>query len=124
MRISDWSSDVCSSDLLANFTGATILPTGRIALILNAPNLIRAALDRASTRLLSTALAGMPVEARKRLLVVDDSVTTRTLETSILEAAGYEDLEAADGAEAWQLLGGRGADLVVTDVEKIGRAHV
>src|SRR3546814_8484162 len=72
---------------LANFTGATILPTGRIALILNAPNLIRAALDRASTRLLSTALAGMPVEARKRLLVVDDSVTTRDRKSTRLNSS-------------------------------------
>src|SRR3546814_16843936 len=99
MRISDWSSDVCSSDLLANFTGATILPTGRHALILNAPNLIRAALDRASTRLLTSALAGMPVEARKRLLDVDDSVTTLPLEQILLDAAGIQVMAADAGAQ-------------------------
>src|SRR6185437_93498 len=48
---------------------------------------------------------------------VDDSVTTRTLEKTILEAAGYEVLAAADGAAAWQLLQERGADLLVSDVE-------
>jgi two-component system chemotaxis sensor kinase CheA len=53
----------------------------------------------------------------KRLLLVDDSVTTRTLEKTILEAAGYQVLVAADGAEAWQMLLERGADAVVSDVE-------
>ena len=48
---------------------------------------------------------------------MDDSVTTRTLERSILEAAGYEVSSAADGLEAWTLLEQRGADLVVSDVE-------
>ena len=55
--------------------------------------------------------------ARKRILVVDDSVTTRTLERSILEAAGYEVLVAADGAAGWQMLQERGADLVLSDVD-------
>src|SRR5690606_32678128 len=53
----------------------------------------------------------------RRLLVVDDSVTTRSLEKSILEAAGYQVEVAVDGLDAWQLLQERGADLVVADVE-------
>ena len=52
-----------------------------------------------------------------RLLVVDDSLTTRALEKSILEAAGYEVTVAADGAAAWQLLQERGTDLLVSDVD-------
>jgi two-component system chemotaxis sensor kinase CheA len=52
--------------------------------------------------------------------VVDDSITTRTLERSILEAAGYEVLTAADGAEGWRVLQERGCDLVVADVEMPG----
>src|SRR5207302_11275183 len=54
---------------------------------------------------------------KKRILVADDSVTTRTLEKSILEAAGFEVVAAADGAAAWQLLHEKGADLLVSDVE-------
>jgi two-component system chemotaxis sensor kinase CheA len=49
--------------------------------------------------------------------LADDSVTTRTLERSILEAAGYEVATAADGSAAWQLLQETGADVVVSDVE-------
>jgi two-component system chemotaxis sensor kinase CheA len=49
--------------------------------------------------------------------VVDDSITTRTLESSVLEAAGYDVMTAVDGADGWRLLQERGADLVVSDVE-------
>ena len=55
--------------------------------------------------------------ARHRVLVVDDSITTRTLEASVLEAAGYDVLTAVDGADGWRILQERGADLVVSDVE-------
>jgi two-component system, chemotaxis family, sensor kinase CheA len=49
--------------------------------------------------------------------VVDDSMTTRTLEKSILEAAGYEVVTAADGEAGWQLLREQDVDLVISDVE-------
>jgi CheY-like chemotaxis protein len=55
-------------------------------------------------------------ERPARVLVVDDALTTRMLEVGILEAGGYEVMSAGDGMEAWELLDGRGADLVVTDV--------
>ena len=64
------------------------------------------------------ALAEEPVEAKKRLLIVDDSVTTRTLVKTILDAEGYSVTAAADGMEAWQkILQEKGADLVVSDVD-------
>ncbi|MBV8310831.1 MAG: response regulator [Planctomycetaceae bacterium] len=100
-----------------NFSGATILPSGRIALVLNAAALIRAAMSQ------SVGPAPAPVPAmtgslaKKRLLVVDDSVTTRSLEKSILEAAGYEVVTAADGEAGWKLLQEQDVDLVITDIE-------
>jgi two-component system chemotaxis sensor kinase CheA len=42
---------------------------------------------------------------------------TRTLERSILQAAGYEVLVAADGAQALEMLRSTPVDLVVSDVE-------
>jgi two-component system chemotaxis sensor kinase CheA len=57
---------------------------------------------------------------RKRLLVADDSVTTRTLEKAILEEAGYEVRLAADGHQAWRILQKESIDLVVADVEMPG----
>lgn len=100
-----------------NVTGATILSTGRIALILNAADLMRTALGQTPHRAVSAALGERSTEQAKRLLVVDDSVTTRTLMKSILEAAGYEVTVATDGVEAWQILLEKEADLVVSDVE-------
>jgi two-component system chemotaxis sensor kinase CheA len=97
-------------------SGATILPSGKIALVLNAANLIRTALSQGSAGVLA-APAGPAEAPRRRILVADDSVTTRTLEKSILEAAGYDVLAAADGDAAWRLLQEGGADLVVSDVE-------
>ncbi len=55
------------------------------------------------------------------VLVVDDSITTRTLERNILEAAGHQVVAAKDGAEALEILRDRavgdGIDLIVTDLE-------
>ncbi len=58
-------------------------------------------------------------ERRQTVLVVDDSITTRTLEKSILEAQGYAVLIAVDGLEAIERLrsGIERIDLVVADVE-------
>jgi two-component system chemotaxis sensor kinase CheA len=99
---------------IPNIGGGTILSDGRIALILNAGEL----LERTQA-LPSRSRASAPPETatRRRLLVVDDSATIRALEKSILEAAGYDVAVAADGQEAWQLLLESGADLVVSDVE-------
>jgi two-component system chemotaxis sensor kinase CheA len=98
---------------------ATILPSGAIALVLNAANLIRTALARAPAGALASRGAGRDEGkvARKRILLVEDSVTTRALEKAILEAAGYEVAAVADGQAAWELLKQHGADLLVSDVE-------
>jgi two-component system chemotaxis sensor kinase CheA len=100
-----------------NVSGATLLPSGRIALVVNAQSLVRTAQCRTPTRTLGVTAVETAEIAKKRLLVVDDSVTTRSLVKSILEATGYDVAVAADGAAAWQLLQNGGADLVVSDVE-------
>lgn len=99
---------------LARHQGATLLPTGKMALILNPSTLVDEALMASHTPL-ATAAEATP--RRKRILVVDDSITTRALERSILEGAGYEVSLAVDGEDALRVLNERGFDLVVTDVE-------
>ena len=54
---------------------------------------------------------------RAAILVVDDALTVRELERSILERAGYEVRTASDGVEALARLAEQSADLVLTDVE-------
>ncbi|MBX6369451.1 MAG: hybrid sensor histidine kinase/response regulator [Rhodospirillales bacterium] len=97
-------------------SGATILPTGRLALIVNASELIDSALAMTNGRPV-TELATTRPASRRRILLAEDSLTTRALEKSILEGAGYEVIAAADGLEAWQVLLRQGADLVVSDIE-------
>lgn len=105
--------------LVRSAAGATILPSGRVALILSVSNLIeRARSQKAGTPALRKAFAsGRKPEQRRRLLVAEDSVTTRTLVKTILEGEGFEVAAAADGLEAWHLLQDRGADLVVSDID-------
>jgi two-component system, chemotaxis family, sensor kinase CheA len=100
--------------------GAAILGTGEVALVLNAPAVVAAGLAMAPGGGMRVAEAPEARAARRRILVVDDSITTRTLEQSTLEAAGYEVVTAVDGEDGWRALQERGADLVVTDVEMPG----
>ena len=55
--------------------------------------------------------------ASRRILVVDDSITSRTLEQSVLSAAGYDVVTAVDGLEAWRVIERGDIALVVSDVE-------
>ena len=56
-------------------------------------------------------------ERPRRILVTDDSITTRTLEASMLTAAGYDVTTAVDGKDGWRLVQEGGFDLVVSDVQ-------
>lgn len=52
------------------------------------------------------------------ILIVDDQPSLRQLTCSALRSAGYNELtSAADGEEAWTLLGRSPFNLVITDVE-------
>lgn len=94
-------------------TGATVLGSGEVAMILSAPELV-GALEHAGPS--PTATKASAAE-QPTILVVEDSVTTRTLEKNILEAAGFRVRVAADGAEGWDRLQSGSYDLVLTDIE-------
>ncbi len=51
----------------------------------------------------------------KSILVVDDTRSMRAMVAAVLQGAGYEVAEAADGMEALQLARQRVFDMVVTD---------
>ncbi len=92
-------------------SGATVIGDGEVAPVLDVADLVRLARPTQTQE-------AVEVPQRRRVLVVDDSVTTRQLERSILEAAGYEVDVARDGQEAWErLASGEAFDLVVSDVE-------
>lgn len=100
-----------------NVAGGTMLADGRIALILHAHDLVHGALAGPADQAFAPPVAGSSPTAPKRLVLADDSVTTRTLMRTVLEGAGYDVSAVADGAEAWRLVQEAGADLVVTDIE-------
>ena len=94
-----------------NVAGTTVLPTGRVALVLNVPDLIR------SSGGVAGSSARGPAKPRRTVLVVDDSITTRTLLKGILESAGYQVRTAVDGVDALSVLEDESFDLVVSDVD-------
>lgn len=57
---------------------------------------------------------------RRSVLVIDDSLTTRMLEQSILESAGYEVELATSAEEGLELARARSHDLFLVDVEMPG----
>ncbi|MEX0743993.1 MAG: hybrid sensor histidine kinase/response regulator [Phycisphaeraceae bacterium] len=99
-----------------NVAGASVLGTGEVVPVLNVPDLMKSATRLAAT---SRAPAGaQPVEAQKRsILVVEDSITSRSLLKNILESAGYQVATAVDGIDAYTALKTGAFDLVVSDVE-------
>lgn len=104
---------------VGNFAGSTILGSGDVVLIIDVPQLITSA--RVSEGIV--APRGIMAEAIKEeeevsqtILAVDDQMTIRQLEKSILETAGYNVETAEDGIEALRILSERHVDLVVTDV--------
>lgn len=99
-----------------NIAGATILGSGRVVAILNITDLLKSATQVASV---STGLANREGEklSKKRLLIAEDSITSRTLLKNILESAGYEVKTTVDGMDALSALKTETFDLVVSDIE-------
>jgi two-component system chemotaxis sensor kinase CheA len=101
---------------VVGIAGAALLGSGDVILVLDANDLVRQALGEAlRPRLRLNISESAP--RRRRVLVVDDSITTRTLEKNILEAVGFEVTVAVDGVEAWSAVLETLPDVVVSDVE-------
>jgi two-component system chemotaxis sensor kinase CheA len=92
--------------------GAALLPDGSVAIVLDVPGLIS---DKRAEPAVSFKSAER--ERPRRILVTDDSITTRTLEASVLSAAGYDVATAVDGMDGWRLVQEGRFDLVVSDVQ-------
>jgi two-component system chemotaxis sensor kinase CheA len=99
-----------------NVSGATILVSGMVVPILNASDLMKSAA-------LSSLPSGeaeapeAPAPRARRILVTDDSVTSRMLLKSMLESDGYQVKTAIDGIEALSFLKTEDFDLLVSDID-------
>jgi two-component system chemotaxis sensor kinase CheA len=101
--------------------GAALMGSGDVVVVLDGNDLVRQALGANQParrqRLFAESEHGETAQRATRVLVVDDSITTRTLEKNILEGVGFDVSVAMDGAEAWALLPEVDPDVVISDVE-------
>lgn len=103
---------------IKNIAGATILVNGDIVLLLNVPDLMRAPFSEA--RVFDVDIKKKEkkkIPEQKSILIVEDSLTTREMERSILETIGYKTLVAGNGVEALEILALKKVDLIITDVQ-------
>jgi two-component system chemotaxis sensor kinase CheA len=102
-----------------NVSGATILGGGKVVPVLHVADLMKSAM-RAAGRIRGESVAASGEKEageRKSILVVEDSITSRTLLKNILEAAGYRVTTAVDGVEGMTKLKTESVDLVISDVD-------
>ena len=114
-----------------NISAAALSEKGMPILILDVADVLRSA-EKASTRILFEKSgsqghlaqeAGTSVKVhqtapvRKKVLVVDDSMTVRVMEKNLLQSKGYVVDMAVDGAEGWNAVRATNYDLVITDVD-------
>ncbi|MBP8125239.1 MAG: hybrid sensor histidine kinase/response regulator [Caldilineaceae bacterium] len=104
-----------------NVSGATILGDGAVCIVLNPWDLVRSALSRTGpTRSLAQAPAAVEIQPPQsyRVLLAEDSITTRIQERRILEQAGYTVTVAVDGMDAWEKFMSAGPfHALISDVE-------
>jgi two-component system chemotaxis sensor kinase CheA len=102
---------------LRNVMGATVLGTGEVVPILDVPDLMNSAVKAHTFAPHRPTLAEKNRKESKSVLIVEDSITARTLLKTIVESAGYTVKTAVDGLDALATLKTEQFDLIVSDVE-------
>ena len=97
-------------------SGAALMGAGEVVIVLDVNDLVRQATGTVIP-VRRQAEASPLVASALRILVVDDSITTRTLEKNILDTAGFDVKTAIDGVEAWEMLTHEPFDVIISDVE-------
>jgi two-component system sensor histidine kinase and response regulator WspE len=100
-----------------NVSAAAILDDGAPVLIADVEDLVRSMDHFIQSGSLRRCDAAASEKRRKRVLVVDDSITVREVERQLLRNEGHEVDVAVDGRDGWNQVRGGGYDLVVTDVD-------
>jgi len=101
-----------------NLSAAAILDDGAPVLIVDVEDLLRSmdqfiqtgSLVRCETRATGTG-------RKKRVLVVDDSITVREVERQLLLHKGYEVQVAVDGVDGWNKVRAEQYDMLVSDID-------
>ncbi|HUX13600.1 MAG TPA: response regulator [Spirochaetia bacterium] len=100
-----------------NIGGAALLGTGELVPVLNVPDLMISAISAADSIPLTEEEPEADAVKRRSILVVEDSITARTLIKNILEGAGFDVTTAVDGVEGYATAREKPFVLVVSDVD-------
>ena len=103
-----------------DIAAAALMADGSAVLIVDVEDLLRSLEKLAGAGTLNqvpreTGEATGP--ARKRVLIVDDSLTVRELERKLLATHGFDIEVAVDGMEGWNAVRTGKFDLVITDID-------
>jgi two-component system sensor histidine kinase and response regulator WspE len=104
---------------IKDISAGALLDDGAPVLIVDVEDLLHSVAKLASDGRLAApeAAAVEPRARRKRVLIVEDSLTVRELERKMLLHHGYDVDVAVDGMDGWNAVRDGGFDLVVTDVD-------
>lgn len=108
---------------IKNISGVTTLATGETCLILNAIDLIKNSTLQNAKKMSLSQTKTLTIEEKKsqlkqkNILVIDDSITTRTLEKNILSSAGFTVITANNPIEAIKKINETHFDIILTDIE-------
>ncbi|WP_223595288.1 hybrid sensor histidine kinase/response regulator [Pseudomonas sp. A-R-19] len=103
-----------------DISAGALLDDGSVVLIVDVEDMLRSVEKLLNTGRLERIArhSNQVVEAaRKRILVVDDSLTVRELERKLLLNRGYDVAVAVDGMDGWNALRSEDFDLLITDID-------
>ena len=105
---------------IRDIAAGALMDDGSPVLIVDVDDLLRSVAKLAGEGRLTAVervQAAEPRGPRRRILVVDDSLTVRELERKLLTHHGYEVEIALDGMDGWNAVRSAPFDLVITDVD-------
>lgn len=103
-----------------DISAGALLDDGSAVLIIDVEDMLRSVeklLNTGRLERIDRRNRQMDSQARKRVLVVDDSLTVRELERKLLLSRGYEVAVAVDGMDGWNALRAEDFDLLITDID-------
>ena len=99
-----------------NISGITNLASGELCLILNMQDILHYDFNKAINSVAGQNLLPADVLAYKKILILDDSITTRTMIKNILLNSGYMVDVVSEAEEAFVKLKMNHYDLIITDL--------
>ena len=105
---------------IKDVAAGAIMKDGSPVLIVDTEDLLRSIERLASVERLNAppgTRSSVGETTRKRVLVVDDSLTVREVERKLLANRGYDVEVAVDGMDGWNAVKSSRFDLVVTDID-------